>query len=41
MIVFKIINDDEYDYTQGVFQCEDKRYRYHLGIIDYLQEYNV
>ncbi|KAM3137825.1 hypothetical protein pb186bvf_010068 [Paramecium bursaria] len=41
MIVFKIINDDEYDYSQGVFQCEDKRYRYHLGIIDYLQEYNV
>lgn len=25
----------------NVFPCEDVRYRYHIGIIDYLQEYNV
>ncbi|CAK85804.1 unnamed protein product (macronuclear) [Paramecium tetraurelia] len=45
LIVFKILNEQNPDLIPkkkaNIFMCDDVRYRYHIGIIDYLQEYNV
>ncbi|CAD8098750.1 unnamed protein product [Paramecium sonneborni] len=45
LIVFKILNEKNQNLIPknqaNTFMCDDIRYRYHIGIIDYLQEYNV